>query len=122
MCLTRLRGFAWVLALVLFTGLAMPLFAPAPASAQEHATAHVHADTDLANGHSHAKAPDTKSHHGDLDFAERIFGHHGIALPETVELTHPVLMRVPFGRAMSSQLFGRSPDQDIDPPRRLTHH
>ena len=121
MCLTRLRGFAWVLALVLFTGLAMPLFAPTPASAHGHATAHVHADTDLADGHSHAKAPDPKSHHGELDFAERIFGHHGVALPDTVELAHPVLLRIPFGRTTSSQLLGRSPDQDIDPPRRLMH-
>lgn len=121
MCLIRLRGFAWVLALVLFTGLAMPLFAPAPASAHSHATAHVHADADLSNDHSHAEAPDTKSHHGDLDLAERILGHHGIALPDTIELAHPILLRVPFVSTTSSQLLGRSPDQDIDPPRLLTH-
>ena len=121
MCLTRLRGFAWVLALVLFTGLAMPLFAPAPASAHGHATAHVHADTDLSDDHFHAKAQDPKSHHGDLDFAERILGHHGIALPDTIELAHPSLLRIRFDRTVSSQLLGRSPDQDLDPPRRLTH-
>ena len=121
MCLTRLRGFAWLLALVLFTGLAMPLFAPAPASAHRHATAHVHADVGLSDDHSHAKSPNTNSHHGNLDLAERILGHHGIALPDTVELTLPILLRVSFGRITSSQLFGRSPDQDIDPPRRLTH-
>lgn len=120
MCLTRLRGFAWVLCLVLSAGLAMPLLAPAPASARSHTTAHVHADAGLSNDQSHAGAPDTKSHHGDLDFAERILGHHGIALPDTVELAHPVLRRVPFARTTSSQLLGRSPDQDIDPPRRLT--
>lgn len=116
--LTCLRGFAWVLVLVLCTGLAAPLFVPAPAAAVEQVTTHRH--TGLTDGHSHARSPDTNSHHGEQDLAERIFGHHGIALPETVELTHPALLRVRFGQATSSQLLGRSPDQTIDPPRRLT--
>lgn len=107
--------------MVLLTGLATPLFAPASAAVHGHATAHMHADTDLSDGHSHIKVLDTKSHHGDADFAERIFGHHGIALPETIELAPPFLLPVVFDRTTNSQLLGRSPDQDIDPPRRLTH-
>lgn len=119
MCLTRLRAFAWVLALVLLTGLAAPVFASVPASSPSHGRpSHSHAG--LSDGHAHAGNVVAGVHDDCLTEADCILGHLGLALPSVASIGLPPATRASYGPAGSSGQAGRSPDRAMDPPRHLT--
>lgn len=119
MCLTRLRAHAWLLALVLLTGLAAPVFASVPAKHHSHGgPAHSHAG--LSDGHSDADKPVPGVHDECLTEADCILGHLGLALPSMASIALPGPTRASYGLSRNSRQPGRMPDQDIDPPRPLT--
>lgn len=119
MCLTRLRAFAWVLALVLLTGLAAPVFASVPAGSHSHDRPE-HSHAGLSDGHSHADKPVPGVHDDCLTEADCVLGHLGLALPSMASIVLPFPARASYGLAGNSRQPGRLPDQDIDPPRPLT--
>ena len=119
MRLSRLRAFAWVLALVLLTGLVAPVFASAPAGGHSHGgSGHSHAV--LPDGHTHADEAVPGVHDDCLTEADCVLGHLGLALPSVTVLDLPHSARASYGRTGDSRQPGRLPDQDIDPPRPLT--
>ena len=119
MCLIRLRAFAWVLALVLLTGLAAPVFASVPMTGHAHGgTAHSHAG--LSDGHTYVDEQAPGVHGECLTEADCIIGHLGLALPSMASVFLALPARASYGLAGNSQQPDRQPDQDIDPPRSLT--
>jgi hypothetical protein len=129
MVLARIRRFAWLLILVLVTGLAAPVLASAaPCDAAPAVSVHTHADGTV---HSHAarvghdgvgKAADRtsgKSSHcpGCLTDAACAVSCLGLAvLPVTADRAAPGAAAA-WNPEASHVLPGVSPSGDIDPPR-----
>lgn len=133
MVLSRIRRFAWLLVLVLVTGLTMPMLASAaPCDSVPASKSHQHADGSVHNHASNARhagfstAGDRssgKSSHcpGCLTDAACAVSCLGVAVLHATADWTAIPSTAVWGVVASTAPPGIAPAGDIDPPRTVLH-